>query len=125
MFTRNERFTTNGFDRFFHDRKKTRVQTGDLVWFVKSNTEQTRVSVVVSKKNMKSAVKRNRIRRQLQEIIRLHLFPKLTKPKHIMCLYQKAFKSLDRTAIIEGLEIVMNPPRGSFRPRPKHSAKKK
>jgi ribonuclease P protein component len=117
MFVRQQRFTTKLFDRFFHDRKKTRVQTGDLVWSIKHNTEVSRVAVVVSKKNMKSAVKRNRIRRQLQEIIRQDLLPKLSAPMHIMCLYQKEFKDLDRQQIITDLGKVIRSSPKKFAPR--------
>lgn len=114
MFPRYQRFTTKGFERFFADRRKTRVQTGDFIWFVKHQTESFRIAVVVSKKNIKSAVKRNRIRRQLQEIIRLHLLPQCQTPKHIMCLYQKEFTDIDRAKIIADLGKVLNPKTKNF-----------
>lgn len=114
MFSRLQRFTTKAFDRFFYDRRKTRVQTGDIVWFIKPNTERNKIAVVVSKKNIKSAVKRNRIRRQLQAIIRLHVLPNLKKPREIMCLYQKEFKTLDRAGVIADLvKIIELPPKKS------------
>lgn len=43
----------------------------------------TKVAVVVSKKISKSAVKRNRIRRRLYEIVRLRL-PEIDKPSEIV-----------------------------------------
>lgn len=43
------------------------------VKFKKNGTEQSRFAIVTGKKVHKSAVKRNRIRRQYSEILRLHL----------------------------------------------------
>jgi ribonuclease P protein component len=119
MFSRLQRFTTKTFDRFFHDRRKTRVQTGDIIWFIKPNTAQNKIAIVVSKKNIKSAVKRNRIRRQLQAIIRLHVLPKLSVPREIMCLYQKEFKTLDQAGIIADLPKIIDLPHKKFVPRNK------
>lgn len=56
--------------------------------FLKNGLSDTRFAVVVGTKVHKSAVKRNRIKRQYREIIRLHL--DLIKPGFDMVLFTSA-----------------------------------
>lgn len=53
--------------------KAVRSQTVTIKWVKNTRRKQSRISVVVSKKVLKSAVGRNRIRRRVYEYIRLHL----------------------------------------------------
>jgi ribonuclease P protein component len=71
MITRTHRFHGLGSLRFAYTKGKT-VRTSELgLRFVENSRRSTwRAAVVVSKKVHKSAVKRNRIRRQLYEILR-------------------------------------------------------
>lgn len=53
--------------------KAVRSQPLTVKWVKNTHRSHSRVSVVVSKKILKSAVGRNRIRRRLYEYMRLHL----------------------------------------------------
>ena len=53
--------------------KAIRSQAITIKWVKNTHRSKSRVSVVVSKKVLKSAVGRNRIRRRLYEYMRLHL----------------------------------------------------
>jgi ribonuclease P protein component len=53
--------------------KAVRSQQATIKWVKNSHRHVSRVSVVVSKKVLKSAIGRNRIRRRVYEYMRLHL----------------------------------------------------
>lgn len=53
--------------------KAVRSQPITIKWVVNTHRSKPRISVVVSKKVMKSAVGRNRIRRRIYEYIRTHV----------------------------------------------------
>ena len=86
MLSQNNRFSTWLFDKCFKQSKKTNM--GPFIFLVsESRTLQSHFSVVVGKKYSKLAVKRNRLRRQIYEIIRKTLLTK-TKGKNVICLYK-------------------------------------
>ncbi len=78
MLSKKYRFHSRGGVRFVYQKGKTiRKPTMSLV-FLKNERHFTRIAVVVSKKVVKSAVKRNRIRRRVYEALRINfdLIPK-------------------------------------------------
>jgi ribonuclease P protein component len=87
MIAKKNRFTTKIFDRLFRRSKKIRV--GNFLFLVSEARGDARFSVVVGKKTSKLAVDRNRIRRQLYEIIREELVP-AGLHKNIILLYKGA-----------------------------------
>lgn len=71
------RFHGHGSLRFVYaNGKAVRSQAVTIKWTQNPRRKHSRVSVVVSKKVLKSAVGRNRIRRRVYEYVRTHL-PKL------------------------------------------------
>lgn len=80
MLNKKYRFHSRGGVRYVYQRGKTiRTPKMSLI-FVDNPKGFTRTGVVVSKKVEKSAVKRNRIRRRIYEILRLN-FDKIPKEK--------------------------------------------
>jgi len=79
MIARTNRFHGLGSLRFAYSKGKT-VRTADIGLRYIVNTRRTswRAAVVVSKKVHKSAVKRNRIRRRIYEVLRG--LPAITQP---------------------------------------------
>lgn len=76
MITRAHRFHGHGSLRFAYQKGKTVRGNYISLRFVRNNRRTTyRVAVVVSKKVHKSAVVRNRIRRRVYELVRVHLAP--------------------------------------------------
>ncbi len=87
MIAKKNRFTTKLFDRLFRRSKKIRV--GNFLFLVSETKGDAKFAVVVGKKTSKLAVERNRIRRQLYEIIRQELMSaKLNK--NVIFLYKGA-----------------------------------
>jgi ribonuclease P protein component len=86
MLTHIHRFHGHGSLRYVY--KNGHTVRGRLVsvrYTINARRRHSRVSVVVSKKVLKSAVGRNRIRRRLYEIIRTHL-PNIHRPYDIVLL---------------------------------------
>ena len=80
MLQKKYRFHSRGGIRYTYQKGKTlRTPSLSLVFAPNSHKHQ-RFAVVVSKKVLKSAVGRNRIRRRVFEAIRLEL-PKFKKPQ--------------------------------------------
>lgn len=90
MLAQKYRFHSRGGVRHTYQKGKTiRTQIMSLVFAPNSRYHQ-RFGVVVSKKVLKSAVGRNRIRRRIYEAIRLEL-PNFTKfQDNIFIVYQKS-----------------------------------
>ena len=70
MLNRRYRFHSRGGVRFVYQKGKTIRGPKVSLVFAENTKGFTRVGVVVSKKVMKSAVGRNRIRRRIYEVIR-------------------------------------------------------
>ena len=80
MIARANRFHGHGSLRYLYSRGKTvRAEQLALRFIINNNRETWRLAIIVSKKVHKSAIVRNRIRRRLYEIIRLHQ-DKIDKP---------------------------------------------
>lgn len=83
MLSQKYRFHGHGSLRYLHKNGQTvRDRTLLLKYIENTKRPRSRVAVVVGKKVAKSAVKRNRIRRRIFEIIRLHFHE--IKPNHDM-----------------------------------------
>lgn len=73
MINRKHRFHGHGSLRFVYQNGKTvRGQYGTIKYVKNSRRKDYRMAVVVSRKVHKSAVVRNRIRRRIYEIVRVH-----------------------------------------------------
>ncbi|MBR5389240.1 ribonuclease P protein component [Candidatus Saccharibacteria bacterium] len=92
MLVKEYRFHSRGGVKSVYRSGKT-IRRPDLsLIFCDNSRGKTRFAVVVSKKVIKSAVGRNRIRRRIYEIIRLNL-DKFKKPRdYIFVIYSKAVK---------------------------------
>ncbi|MBQ8985516.1 ribonuclease P protein component [Candidatus Saccharibacteria bacterium] len=89
MLAKKYRFHSRGGVKYVYQKGKT-IRRGKASLVFCDNTKGfTRVAVVVSKKVMKTAVGRNRIRRRVYEVIRknLELLPK--KRDYIFVIYSK------------------------------------
>ncbi len=74
MLSHRNRFHGHGSLRYLYQRgKKSRSSDLGLYYIENKNRVHSRFAIVVSKKVHKSAVKRNRIRRRIYEIVRLEL----------------------------------------------------
>ena len=89
MLNRRYRFHSRGGVRYVYQKGKTVRKPKASLVFAGNSRGFTRVAVVVSKKVMKSAVGRNRIRRRIYEVIRnnFDLLPK--KTDYIFVVFNK------------------------------------
>lgn len=88
MITNSHRFHGLGSLRFAYTKGKT-VRTSDIGLRYIDNTRRDtwRAAVVVSKKVHKSAVKRNKIRRRMYEVLRLARIPETKNTDLIFTVY--------------------------------------
>jgi ribonuclease P protein component len=84
MLAKRYRFHSRGGVRYTYQRGKTVRSAEVSLVFVENSRGKQRFGVVVSKKVLKSAVGRNRIRRRVYEVIRGELV-KLKKP--VDCIF--------------------------------------
>lgn len=106
MLAKKYRFHSRGGVRFTYQKGKTiRTPKMSLVYNTNSRNHQ-RFAVVISKKVIKSAVGRNRVRRRVYEAIR-SLLPEYTiKNDCIFVIYSKDIKEMnfaELTKLIQGL----------------------
>ena len=106
MLAKKYRFHSRGGVRFTYQKGKTiRTPKMSLVYNANSRNHQ-RFAVVISKKVIKSAVGRNRVRRRVYEAIR-SLLPEYTlKNDCIFVIYSKDIKEMnfaELTKLIQGL----------------------
>lgn len=96
MITRRHRFHGYGGLNYVYKHGKTARDTlCSLRYIENSRRNSYRVAVVVSKKVNKSAVKRNRLRRRIYEIIRQH-GPAITKPYDlVISVFSEELNNLD------------------------------
>jgi len=104
MLSKKYRFHSRGGVRYTYQKGRTIRGSKISLIFTDNARNKQRYAVVVSKKVLKSAVGRNRIRRRIYEAIRLTL-PKIQKPVDcIFIIYSKEilnmdFKEIQRTII--------------------------
>lgn len=92
MLAKKQRLTVAAFDEFF---KRGRRFHGAYVTLVFTPYETDHGAVVVGKKVFKSAVKRNRLRRQLYPLLRAHF-----SSKHVSGVYQCLVKPTAKAVAI-------------------------
>ena len=95
MLSKKYRFHSRGGVRYTYQNGKTIRGSKISLVFADNTRNKQRYAVVVSKKVLKSAVGRNRIRRRIYEAIRLEL-PKIQKPVDcIFIIYAKDILDID------------------------------
>ena len=95
MLSKKYRFHSRGGVRYTYQNGNTIRGSKISLVFAENSRNKQRYAVVVSKKVLKSAVGRNRIRRRVYEAIRLTL-PKVNKPVDcIFIIYHKDILNLD------------------------------
>lgn len=87
MIPKKNRFSRRLFEKAF--RRSRKIKIDDMIFLVSDDHRESHCAVVVSKKNAKSAVQRNRIRRQIYESMRHNLLPHIQQ-KNVICLYKNA-----------------------------------
>ena len=101
MLAKKYRFHSRGGVRFTYQKGKTiRTPKMSLVFNENSRGHQ-RFAVVISKKVIKSAVGRNRVRRRVYEAIRLQLPEFQDKKDCIFVVYSKEIKDIEFTQLQE------------------------
>lgn len=95
MISKRYRFHSRGGVRYTYQNGKTIRGSKISLVFADNSRNKQRYAVVVSKKILKSAVGRNRIRRRVYEAIRAEL-PKVEKPVDcIFIIYSKDILDID------------------------------
>ena len=95
MLSKKYRFHSRGGVRYTYQNGKTIRGSKISLVFSNNSRNKQRYAVVVSKKVLKSAVGRNRIRRRVYEAIRMEL-PKIEKPVDcIFIIYSKEILDMD------------------------------
>ena len=95
MLSKKYRFHSRGGVRYTYQNGKTIRGSKISLVFANNSRNKRRYAVVVSKKVLKSAVGRNRIRRRVYEAIRIEL-PKIEKPVDcIFIIYSKEILDMD------------------------------
>ena len=95
MLSKKYRFHSRGGVRYTYQNGKTIRGSNISLVFANNTRNRQRFAVVVSKKVLKSAVGRNRIRRRIYEAIRLEM-PKIEKPVDcIFIVYVKDVLDID------------------------------
>ena len=94
MLNQKYRFHSRGGVRYVYQKGKTiRTPKASLV-FVDNPRGFMRFAVVVSKKVIKSAVGRNRVRRRVYEALRLNFDDIPKKRDYVFVIYDKNFKNI-------------------------------
>ena len=95
MLSKKYRFHSRGGVRYTYQNGKTIRESKISLVFANNSRNRQRFAVVVSKKVLKSAVGRNRIRRRAYEAIRAEL-PNIQKPVDcIFIIYSKDLLDID------------------------------
>ena len=106
MLSSKYRFHSRGGVKYTYQKGKT-IRTPKLsLVFAPNKKQKQRYAVVVSKKVLKTAVGRNRIRRRFYEAIRLEFDPTL-KLDCIFVIYSKEFTKMDFSQIRELIENLL------------------
>lgn len=94
MLSKKYRFHSRGGVRYVYQKGKTIRSPKMSLVYTDNNRGFTRFAVVISKKVIKSAVGRNRVRRRVYEAIRKN-FADIPKQKdYIFVIYQKNIKEM-------------------------------
>ena len=99
MLASKYRFHSRGGVKYTYQKGKTiRTPKFSLV-FAPNQRGKQRFAVVISKKVIKSAVGRNRVRRRIYEVIRLNLVEIPESNDYIFIVFSKDLKTMDFTEI--------------------------
>lgn len=90
MLNKKYRFHSRGGVRYVYQKGKTVRSPKMSLVFADNTRDFTRVAVVVSKKVEKSAVKRNRIRRRIYEVIRNNFNHLPKKKDYILVVFSNS-----------------------------------
>ena len=106
MLSSKYRFHSRGGVKYTYKNGKT-LRSPDLsLVFAENSRKKTRFAVVVSKKVLKSAVGRNRIRRRVYEAIRLN-FDKFKQPRdYIFVVYNSKIKELPFSELEKSIRLL-------------------
>ena len=101
MLAKKYRFHSRGGVRYVYQHGKTVRKPRMSLVFCDNTRGFTRVAVVVSKKVAKTAVRRNRIRRRVYEVLRenLELIPK--KRDYIFVVYSEDILKIPHNALVD------------------------
>lgn len=89
MLNRRYRFHSRGGVRYVYQKGKTIRKAKMSLVFADNNRGATRMAVVVSKKVLKSAVGRNRIRRRVYEVLRKNIDSIPKKTDYVFVIFSK------------------------------------
>ena len=107
MLSREFRFHSRGGVKYVYNHGKT-IRRPELSLIVCENTRgKTRFAVVVSKKVLKSAVGRNRIRRRVYEAIRLDLDKFKKSRDYVFVIYSKDLKDQPFPALQKSIRSLL------------------
>ena len=95
MINRKLRFHSRGGVRYVYQKGKTIRSAKASLVFCENTRGFTRISVVVSKKVSKSAVKRNRIRRRVYEVLRLNIQYIPEKMDYVFVIYSPEVEEME------------------------------
>lgn len=108
MLAKRYRFHSRGGVNFTYKNGKTiRTPKISLV-FAKNSRNHQRFAVVISKKVIKSAVGRNRVRRRVYEAIRLNLPEFKDKKDCIFVIYSKTIKEMSFEELKDLISNLLN-----------------
>ena len=94
MLSKKYRFHSRGGVKYVYQHGKTVRRPKMSLVFVPNKRGFTRVAVVVSKKVLKTAVGRNRIRRRIYEALRVNFETMPKKMDYIFVVYAKDVKEM-------------------------------
>ncbi|MBR0482884.1 ribonuclease P protein component [Candidatus Saccharibacteria bacterium] len=107
MIARKYRFHSRGGVRYTYKNGKTIRDAKISLVFAKNSRNKQRFAVVVSKKVLKPAVGRNRIRRRVYETIRSFL-PQIKQPVDcIFVVYSKELATIDYSELHKLIENLL------------------
>lgn len=99
MLNKKYRFHSRGGVRYVYQKGKTVRSPKMSLVYTDNNRGFTRFAVVISKKVIKSAVGRNRVRRRVYEAIRKNFNEIPKKKDYIFVVYQKNVKEMPFTEL--------------------------
>lgn len=94
--------TKQDFDRVFSFRKRYFFDLF-VAYYCRNDFQRPRLGIIVSKRNAKKAVDRNRVKRVIRESFRLYK-NKLPNNDYVICL--RNMKSVDKTALRKTVDLL-------------------
>lgn len=105
MLAYKHRFHGHGSLRYvYRNGKSIRTPLITLKYIENFKRKNSRFTVVISKKTIKSAVRRNRIRRRIYEIIRLELPTLKSQYDVVVMVFSREILNLDHEGLLKSLK---------------------